>query len=391
MDLVLWQSGQYKLIPVGRRDVEPQWRTFTAPAPRCRRKEPTRDRGAVVAGGGKRIHQFAPNLVAAATDARSQGGDEVAGTTSEFPAHRPHDLSRDPRGGPTPTGVYGCNGPGGCVRNQERHAVGRHHRQHEIGVIGDDGISLRALMARVIPAGTEPRGARCVPSQHEHTVAVRLGRTHEAIRWHAQAIGQGAPAVGIRERQVPGREQVSRDRLERAAAERRSPGFARPAKRIGYGRHVWSSRHGGKWRNGVQDTQRPARTTMTIVGTGIDATDIHRIAESIERYGDRFLHRIFTEGEIAYCRRKRDFASSFAARFAAKEAAMKALGTGHSQGVFWRGIEVVRRHGPPTIVFHGGAALRLAAIGGTRALLTLSHSDDLALAHVLIVRDDGTG
>ena len=82
---------------------------------------------------------------------------------------------------------------------------------------------------------------------------------------------------------------------------------------------------------------------MEIIGTGLDATDIHRIAEAIARYGDRFIRRVFTEGEIAYCRAKRDFASSFAARFAAKEAAMKALGTGHSRGVFWTGIEVVRR------------------------------------------------
>ena len=61
---------------------------------------------------------------------------------------------------------------------------------------------------------------------------------------------------------------------------------------------------------------------MNIIGTGIDATEIKRIAQAIERFGDRFLQRVFTEGEIAYCQRKRDFASSFAARFAAKEAAM---------------------------------------------------------------------
>jgi holo-[acyl-carrier protein] synthase len=126
---------------------------------------------------------------------------------------------------------------------------------------------------------------------------------------------------------------------------------------------------------------------VTIVGTGIDATDIERIGASIARYGDRFLHRVFTEGEIAYCRRKRDSVSSFAARFAAKEAAMKALGTGHSQGVFWTGIEVVRRHGPPSLAFHGGAARRLVVLGGTSALLTLTHSDHLAIAHVLLVRD----
>jgi holo-[acyl-carrier protein] synthase len=125
---------------------------------------------------------------------------------------------------------------------------------------------------------------------------------------------------------------------------------------------------------------------MDIIGTGLDATEIRRIAGAIERYGDRFVHRVFTEGEIAYCRRRRDAASSFAARFAAKEAAMKALGTGHSQGVFWRGIEVVRRHGPPQLRFHGGAAARAAALGATGAWLTLTHSEELAIAHVLLVR-----
>ena len=125
---------------------------------------------------------------------------------------------------------------------------------------------------------------------------------------------------------------------------------------------------------------------MDIIGIGIDATEIERIAESIERWGDRFVQRVFTPGEIAYCRAKRDFASSFAARFAAKEAAMKALGTGHSRGVFWTGIEVVRRHGPPTLAFYGGAAKRLAELGGTGALLTLTHARELAIAHVLLVR-----
>ena len=126
---------------------------------------------------------------------------------------------------------------------------------------------------------------------------------------------------------------------------------------------------------------------MHIIGIGIDATDIARVAASIERFGDRFVNRVFTAGEIAYCRGKRDFASSFAARFAAKEAAMKALGTGHSQGVFWTGIEVVRRHGPPRLAFHGGAAVRFAALGGTGSLLTITHSDQLAIAQVMLFRD----
>ena len=125
---------------------------------------------------------------------------------------------------------------------------------------------------------------------------------------------------------------------------------------------------------------------MEIIGTGIDATEIDRIADAIKRYGDRFIQRVFTEHEIAYCRAKRDFASSFAARFAAKEAAMKALGTGHSRGVFWTGIEVFRRSGPPQLRFHAGAAERLAALGADSALLTLTHSKELAIAHVMLLR-----
>jgi holo-[acyl-carrier protein] synthase len=122
-----------------------------------------------------------------------------------------------------------------------------------------------------------------------------------------------------------------------------------------------------------------------IIGLGLDATDIDRIATTIERYGERFLHRIFTEGEVAYCTRRRVPAIHFAGRFAAKEAAMKALGTGHSQGVLWRDIEVVRRGGPPQLQLRGGAATRFAAIGGRSSLLTITHSDDLALAQVLIL------
>ena len=124
-----------------------------------------------------------------------------------------------------------------------------------------------------------------------------------------------------------------------------------------------------------------------IIGLGIDATDIHRIAGTLTRYGERFMHRIFTEGEVAYCTRRRVPAVHFAGRFAAKEAAMKALGTGHTQGVLWRDVEVVRRGGPPQLQLHGGAARRFQAIGGRSSLLTITHSDELAIAQVLILAD----
>ncbi len=84
----------------------------------------------------------------------------------------------------------------------------------------------------------------------------------------------------------------------------------------------------------------------------------HGSRRRCKRYGDRFLQRIFTEGEIAYCTRRRDPVPHLAGRFAAKEAAMKALGTGHSRGVLWKDIEVVRVGGPPQLQLHGGAARR---------------------------------
>jgi holo-[acyl-carrier protein] synthase len=124
-----------------------------------------------------------------------------------------------------------------------------------------------------------------------------------------------------------------------------------------------------------------------IIGLGIDATDISRIAGTLARYGDRFMHRIFTDGEVAYCTRRRLPAVHFAGRFAAKEAAMKALGTGHTQNVLWRDVEVVRHGGPPQLRLHGGAARRFQAIGGRSSLLTITHSDELAIAQVLILGD----
>jgi holo-[acyl-carrier protein] synthase len=123
----------------------------------------------------------------------------------------------------------------------------------------------------------------------------------------------------------------------------------------------------------------------TIIGLGLDATEIDRIAATIERYGDRFLRRIFTDGEIAYCARRRVPAIHFAGRFAAKEAGMKALGTGHSQNVLWRDVEVIRHGGPPQLQFHGGAARRFAAMDARSSLLSITHTETLAFAQVLLI------
>ena len=126
---------------------------------------------------------------------------------------------------------------------------------------------------------------------------------------------------------------------------------------------------------------------MNILGLGFDATDIPRIGTTFERYGDRFLRRVFTDGEIAYCTRRRNPVPHLAGRFAAKEATMKALGTGHSRGVLWKDIEVVRLSGPPQLRLHGGAAVRADRLRVRSSLLTITHSDALAMAQVILLGD----
>ena len=120
-----------------------------------------------------------------------------------------------------------------------------------------------------------------------------------------------------------------------------------------------------------------------LVGTGIDIVEIHRIAQSIARFGDRFLTRIFTPEEIAYCQSKKNSAESFAARFAAKEAGAKALGTGIQHGVTWKELEVRREPGHrPNLYFTGRAREIAAQLGVRHVSLSLTHSTTSAMAAV---------
>ena len=122
-----------------------------------------------------------------------------------------------------------------------------------------------------------------------------------------------------------------------------------------------------------------------IVGTGIDIAEVPRMAEAIQRFGQRFIGRIFTEGEIRYCESKANRVERYAARFAAKEAAMKALGTGWSRGIRWRDLEVRRQPGGrPTLAFHGKAAEFAATMGVTNVALSLTHTAEEAMAQVIL-------
>src|ERR1700751_989644 len=122
-----------------------------------------------------------------------------------------------------------------------------------------------------------------------------------------------------------------------------------------------------------------------IVGTGIDITEVPRIAATISRFGERFLHRVFTKGEILYCDSKANRAERYAARFAAKEAAMKAIGTGWNHGVTWRDVEVRRTPGSrPTMEFHNKAGEFFRKLGAARAHLSITHTKESAMAQVIL-------
>lgn len=122
-----------------------------------------------------------------------------------------------------------------------------------------------------------------------------------------------------------------------------------------------------------------------IVGTGIDVAEVPRIRNSIERFGDKFVRRIFTAGEIAYVERKANRFERYAARFAAKEAGMKAIGTGWKHGVTWQDFEVTNLpSGKPTLRFHGVAARIADKLKVRNVSLSLTHTAEIGVAHVIL-------
>ena len=122
-----------------------------------------------------------------------------------------------------------------------------------------------------------------------------------------------------------------------------------------------------------------------IVGTGVDLAEVPRIRASIERFGARFIERIYTPAEIAYVERKANRWERYAARFAAKEAGMKAIGTGWRHGVRWQDFEVANLpSGKPTLRLHGVAARVANKLGVRNVSLSLTHTAELGMAHVIL-------
>jgi len=124
---------------------------------------------------------------------------------------------------------------------------------------------------------------------------------------------------------------------------------------------------------------------MSVLGIGVDLVECARIQRSIDRFGDRFLQRIFTDGEIAYSMSMKFPARHLAARFAAKEAVSKAFGTGIGKAMGWRDIDVRKKaSGEPYLVFSGPAQELAAKRGVTSALITLSHTEHHAMACIVL-------
>ncbi len=122
-----------------------------------------------------------------------------------------------------------------------------------------------------------------------------------------------------------------------------------------------------------------------IIGTGVDLAETERVRSAIERFGARFVERIYTPAEAAYVERKANRYERYAARFAAKEAGMKAIGTGWRRGVRWRDFEVANLpSGKPTLRLHGVAARIAERMGVRNISLSLTHTKDLGMAHVIL-------
>jgi holo-[acyl-carrier protein] synthase len=129
---------------------------------------------------------------------------------------------------------------------------------------------------------------------------------------------------------------------------------------------------------------------MTILGIGVDVVETARIESSIQRFGERFLHRVFLDGEIAYCTSMKFPARHYGARFAAKEAVSKAFGTGIGRQMGWRDIEVRRKpSGEPYVVLHGGANELAKKLGAAEVLVSLSHTDHYSVANAVVVAAAG--
>lgn len=282
-------------------------------------------------------------------------------------------------------GARGNPGPAGYgVRIEAADGTVIAELDGAIGEATNNVAEYRGLVAALEYLGAHGHRDVVIRSDSQLLTRQMTGRyrvRHPRLRvLHARANDLAAAIGRVRYEHVPRADNARADALANAAMDGAAGGGELPLGAT----HVRGS--------------TPARPTMTepdlaavtaagdrIIGIGIDIAEVTRVDDLLRRYGVRFLQRIFTDREAAFSTRRRVPAMHLAGRFAAKEAVMKALGTGHSQGVLWRDIEVVRRHGPPQLELHGGALHRFTGLGATRALVTITHTRDLGMAQVVLL------
>jgi holo-[acyl-carrier protein] synthase len=125
-----------------------------------------------------------------------------------------------------------------------------------------------------------------------------------------------------------------------------------------------------------------------LLGLGVDMVEVERVKKALERWGERFLNRVFTSEERSYCLRKAFPEQSFAARFAAKEAVLKAIGTGLSSGIGWKGVEIVNKTSGKPEVNLGKKIMH--RIGGKKILISISHTKEFAIACAILLEEENS-
>ena len=281
-------------------------------------------------------------------------------------------------------GARGNPGPAGYgVHIETADGTLVHELTGVIGMATNNVAEYRGLLAALVYL--DERGYRDVVIRSDSQLLTKQMRGEYRVRHptlqvlHGRATGLVERLPCVRFEYVPRSENAAADRLANAAMDAAITDTAPD---------------GGDPPNFGPAVDRPQLTDIlsprmpaarTIVGVGMDVEEVTRVAYLLKRYGDRFLHRVFTDSEAAYSLRRRHPAQHLTGRFAAKEAAMKALGTGHSRGVLWKDIEVVRVVGPPQLQFHGGARRHFQLMGASRSLVTITHTHALALAQVLLL------
>ena len=237
-----------------------------------------------------------------------------------------------------------------------------------IGVATNNSAEYRGLIAALEYLVNNQHATAIIRSDSQLLTRQMRGEyhvRHPALRpLHARASELASRLTHIEYEHIPREQNQRADALANVAMDR-DPELATPPQ---------------------SEALPPGTPGSSIVGVGIDIEEVARVDDLMHRYGDRFIARVFTEGEAEYCQRRRFPAQHLAARFSAKEATMKALGTGRGGGVVWRDIEVIRSSGPPQLKLRGGAQLRFEALDALKALLSITHTRTISMAQVILVR-----